>query len=583
VRPSAALVLLLALLAAACATPVMPSGGPPDRTPPTLTGSLPAGDAVNVTAESLRLTFSKPIDEASLRRAISIAPDFETPPRVVVRGREAEVIFPEPLRENVTYVVTIGTELQDLRNNRLPAPITLAFATGPQLDEGVIEGWVRTPLAGAGAANVALFAYALPADDAAPPDPRVTAPDYRTETDTQGRFQFSYLREAPYFVVAVEDLNRNRRADPGERFGAPPEPAVRALPAGDTLASGDVAFYLARVDTLAPEPVRVRPGTDSRFAVRFTEPVLIADRDPAAFAVTDSASGAAVPIRTIYADADPLQVVVHTEPMAPVRHRFDVLRPEAVVDTAGNPLTPLALHFTPSTQPDDVLAQMEAFEPAGSDTLRVLRPGQPAAVRFTAPPLAPPAAERIEVVTAAGEPLETAVTTADGRRYTITPEAPGPFTVRVRQPDTTYVMRFTPMPADSLGDVLGSVVDAPAGVPVVVEATAAGAEAVRVLAGEDGSFALRNLPAGTVHLRIFADVDGSGTWDGGMLSPYRPPEPLRIVRDVRVRARWETELDPIPLDPAAAPPPAAPALPPDERPAGDPGDPRQPGTIPGGR
>src|SRR5690606_28127953 len=111
---------------AGCATPLRPSGGPEDRTPPELVASVPAAGATRVADGRLVLTFSERVDEAALRRALTVAPAPEAPPAVRVRGREVEVVL-DRLRPDVTYVVTLGTELRDLHGVALPAPITLAF------------------------------------------------------------------------------------------------------------------------------------------------------------------------------------------------------------------------------------------------------------------------------------------------------------------------------------------------------------------------------------------------------------------------------------------------------------------------
>ncbi len=558
-------ILALSLgLFAACATPVMPTGGPVDRTPPELVRSVPASDSVMVRTDRLLLEFSKPIEEASLRQAVDIVPDFPSPPRVSARGHRAEIVFPTELRENTTYVITIGTQLRDLRNNRLPAPITIAFATGPQLDTGEIRGWVQDPASGEGVPDIQMFAYALADTTATPPDPRTTEPDYRTETDNQGRFVFSYLRDQPFFVAAVEDLNRNRRADPGERFAAPFEPAVVPTPADAEETTPPLPLFMTSVDTLRPEPLRVRPISDSRFALRFTESIMLVERTPAAFAITDSLTGSSIEVRDVYADTDPAQIVIHTTAMSRSRHLVDVAQPSAVRDSAGNFVRPSSLTFTPSAAPDTARARFVAFEPAGSDTLRTLLPSQPASIRFSQPPADPGAPERISAVTMDGDALPIDVSTRDGARYEVIPEQQMPFRLAVSMPDSVYTMRYMPLPADSLGDVTGRVVDIPEDVPVVVEATTARGEVVRVNADPDGTFVIRGLPAGVANLRVFADSDGSGTWSGGLLAPYRPPELLTLVTNVRVRARWETEVEPISLDPSAAQIPDAPT--PDDEP-----------------
>ena len=209
---------------AACATPIAPPGGPEDTTPPRLVESVPAMGAVDVRTQEVVLTFSELLDPASARQAVDVTPEPETPPEIEVRGRRLTVRFREPLRDSTTYVVTLGTALSDNHRVRLPAAIPFAFATGPQLDDGRIAGLVRNPETGAGVAGMSVFAYAA-ADTL--PDPRTAAPDYRTQTGADGAFELAYLRDAPFFVVAVQDDNRNRRADAGEPFAVPADPRIR--------------------------------------------------------------------------------------------------------------------------------------------------------------------------------------------------------------------------------------------------------------------------------------------------------------------------------------------------------------------
>ena len=147
---AAALGLLAAgLWASGCATPVAPQGGPVDRTPPRLVGSVPAADSTGVRTDRVVLTFSEPVDAASLRRALAVVPEPSEPPRVQVSGRTATLTFADSLRPDQTIVLTLGSELQDLRQVRLQQPITLAFSTGETIDSvasiGVPTGnWTST-------------------------------------------------------------------------------------------------------------------------------------------------------------------------------------------------------------------------------------------------------------------------------------------------------------------------------------------------------------------------------------------------------------------------------------------------------
>lgn len=555
-RHPLAVTALLALLASGCATPIPPSGGPQDTTPPRLESAEPAAGAVNVRADRLVLTFSENIDEASATRAFGIVPGWETTPEVRVRGRRVEVEFPDALRETTTYVVTFDTNLRDLHSVELRQPITLAFATGPELDRGRIEGRVLGPRAGAPVSGIDVFAYALPdsvvadstaTDPAALPDPRTDAPDYRTQSGEGGTFALDYLRTAPFFVVAVADADRNRRADPGEAFAVPYDPIARAVvPDSAGVSAPSLRLFRTRLDTIPPLPLRVRTRSDARFAVRFDEPVVLRDRTPDAWALVDSSSGRAATIREVYADDDPQQVVLRTEPLAPVPHRLWLTQPTAIADSSGNPARPDTLVFTPPEDADTLGVRFLGFLPSPSDDRTTLSPLDTAAVRFNAPPDSA-ALARIAVADTLGAPLPISFTTRDGVRYRVVPDATVPFRVEVPRPDSTYARLFVPASPDELGDLLGVIVSPDSG-QVVVEAVAGPARYV-AQADATGAFTLTGLPEAEYHIRVFVDRDGDGRWDGGRLAPYRPPEPLRFLdAPQRVRPRWETVLDTVRLE-----------------------------------
>jgi uncharacterized protein (DUF2141 family) len=533
---------------------VAPTGGPADTTPPVLVETAPGDGATNVAEPRLVLTFSERLDPASAR-AVTVVPEAEAPPDVSVRGREVEIAFPA-LRDSTTYVVTVGTDARDQRGVALRAPITVAFATGDAIDRGRIEGAVRDPGTGAAAAGLDVWAYAV-ADTTALPDPTAAAPDYRTQTGADGAFRLDYLRPGRYFVAAVADRNRNARADAGEPFAAPPRPALAAVDTGDSLAAAPVPadFWATTLDTVPPAPQRVRPASDRRLSVRFSEPVLLADT-AAALVVADSASGREVGAAVYQPAGSPFEVFLAADaPLPPVPHRV-VYRPgarregrPALADSAGNAPAPFALSFTPPERPDTLVSRFAGFLPVATvaaDSAQTLRPGERPGVRFTAPPddLA-----RVALV-AGGERQPVAFDTRDGVRYTVTDSLPPAFALEVAGDDTTFARRYAVLDASETGGIVGRVEGVSA--PVFVEVRQGGETVGTIRAEADGAFASGPLAPGDYRLRVVVDADGDGRWDGGALAPYRPPEPVRILAEpVNVRARWETEVPPIRLDAAA--------------------------------
>lgn len=568
IRPPSSVYGLLAVavaaLAAGCATPLRPTGGPADQTAPRLVASDPAADTVNVRADRLTLTFSERVDPATAARALSVTPEFERPPEVRVRGEQLEVVFPDSLRPQTTYVVTLSTDLRDARGVALAAPLTVAFATGPTLDRGRIEGVVLDPATGAGVPRLDVFAYRL-ADTTRLPDPRTAAPSYRTQSGPDGRFALTNLAEAPFFVAVVEDRNRNRRADAEERFAAPTRPVAQAreVTTDSSGAGPDSAatphfplptshlplltspFFVARLDTTAPALRRVRPLSDRRTALRFDESVTLTDRNPSQWALADSASGRAVTVAALYARAgEPAEVVVATGgALAPTPHRLRLRAPGAVQDSSANGALPFEAVFTPSAQPDTAQARFGGFVPAArvsADSAQTLRPDERAGVRFTLPLDSAAVRARVRVRNPAGAVVPyVLIPDADGLTYRLRLPLRA-FTVAVQDGDSTRARRFATPAPDALGGIVGRV---GADGPVLVEAYPEGGSPFVARVEASGAFVLQNLPPGAYRLRVVLDRNGNGRWDGGRLAPYAPPEPLRwLPEPVRVRARWDQDV-----------------------------------------
>lgn len=533
---------------AACAVPVAPPGGPPDETPPALLEATPAADAVDVDAEALTLRFSEYVDEASFARAFSITPAFDEPPAFDWGRRSVTVRFPEPLRDSTTYLVTLDTELRDLRGVALRRPVTLAFSTGPTLDRGRLAGRVVDAVRGAPVAGIDVLAYTA---DAPVAEALPERPAYRTQTGPDGRFTFEYLSRRPYYVVALADRDRDRRPGPLEAFGVPPEPRLRA----DTTLPATLPVWVAAArDTVAPELQRVRPRSASRLELRFSEPVRLLDRDAAAWTLRDTTTQAAVAVEAVYTrPEEPALVYLSTGPLALRPHR--VAPPPTVVDSTGTPAAGTPAVFTSIADTDTLALRFTGFLPdtlAPVDGRIVLPPRVRPGVRFNQPPADSVLRRVVAVRDTAGTPRAFLAITDDGTGYRLEPErgwAPGDVVdVEVTPPgrDTILVRRFEAVSERALGELSGAVRPDTSAV-VVVElyaAEAPGRTPVRVArADATGTFRFAELPARTYRLRAFLDRDADGTWDAGRLAPYRPAEPVVWSADtLRVRPRWETVL-----------------------------------------
>ena len=577
--------LVAALLIAACATPLKPTGGPADTTPPTLVSSLPATGAVRVTDRRVVLTFSERLGTQGAARAVTVTPEPPTPAQVSVRGRDLVIDLPEPLADSTTYVVTVSADLKDARGVALAQPQTVAFATGDRVDAGRLAGTVRDPATGRGVAGLSVWAYRLPAafglsDSAAVaagippdslaalaaqrlPDPREAWPlVYRTQTGADGAFALAYLREGPYYVVAVDDRNRNRLADPGERFAVPRTPIARA----DSADATRIDAFVTALDTIPPTLRSVRALSDRRFLLRYSEGVRILN-DPNAD-VLDTLLQSPSP-GTLYPNPDqPSELILWTR--EPVPPGPAIVRTTSVADSTNSPRWAESPVFDVPARADTARTRFVRFEPAppAPDSAAVLgpragqTPASPPLVVLSGPSDTPTTilARR----TPPGRPGEILFDTlrVTGTRVPVRACAPGPDgvacfvemvpdVVRVVAPDSVYEARYRALAPNQLGGLIGRVVGA-AG-PVVVEAFPPEGEPLRTPPGPDGAFAFQRLAPGDYRIRVVLDRDGDGRWSGGSLAPYASPERIVFVTQPQtVRARFETDVGEIRLDAADA-------------------------------
>ncbi|MDX1532309.1 MAG: hypothetical protein R3362_12335, partial [Rhodothermales bacterium] len=374
-------------------------------------------------------------------------------------------------------------------------------------------------------------------------------PDYRTETDSQGAFAFSYLTEQPYYVIALADQNRNRRPDPQERFAAPPRPVVLA----DTSAGAPLQWIATVLDTIPPEPQRVRALSRDRLVVRFSEPVRLADRSPGRWGLRDSLRDASVPVQAVYTLPEtPQEVYLRTDVLRAEPH---LLRAAAVVDTSGNLAADDPLRFTPTASADTLRTRFLGFMP---DTLGPneagayrLLPRQQPGVRFNQPVGDALLQQAVAVRDTAGAALPFTARTSDGTAYRLLlepPLAPGQ-TVEVAvagnalgTADTVYTRRYERLPETALGARSGTVLLEGDGGTIVVELYPADRPDApyRQRLESSNQYLFEGLPEGRYRLRAFLDRDADTLWDGGLLAPYRAPEPVVWGSDsLTVRPRWE--------------------------------------------
>jgi hypothetical protein len=246
--------------------------------PLTIVDSLPSDGSRQVAVASrITVTFSRPVDESSVRAALSVMPD--TDGLVSASGRRAVFTPRNGLRSDTEYTVTLGPGLRDRAGGFLATPAAIRFRTRRQqlvvrtadgrLLRATLAG-ATEPVAGPGVGEFAVsptgvLAYVLPASGTlvietpgAGTTRRIPLP--RRPTRFQGQAEALEVRELTWaptgtllgFLGSTGDgagalhLVRATEATAAiERLGVPPDLAPRrAAPLEDVLkrALADVVY-----------------------------------------------------------------------------------------------------------------------------------------------------------------------------------------------------------------------------------------------------------------------------------------------------------------------------------------------------
>ncbi len=242
------LFLLLGLIISGCANQLPPGGGEIDKIPPKIVETYPENGTTNYNEDYIEFTFSEYVDKRTVKDALFISPAVDGEPELDWSGKSVRINFPAPLKDSVTYVVTLGTDVVDYNNkNRMAESYTLTFSTGSEIDRRVISGRIydKKP------SGTMLFAYKLAADTV---NPSTTKPDYISQAGDNGAFMLAGLAAGTYRVFAVADQFRDLLYQvEQDRIGVPYKDII--LAPEDTLFSG-LNFFLTQEDTTAPRMIK---------------------------------------------------------------------------------------------------------------------------------------------------------------------------------------------------------------------------------------------------------------------------------------------------------------------------------------
>ncbi len=345
---------------AGCATPLPPTGGEPERTPPQIVTTNPAQGKTFFEGREVRFEFNRFMNRGSASRALRIEPDLGIEYKIGWKRKTMVITFEEKLPDSVTVIISLGTELSDVVNNRIGQPYLLAFSTGAEVDSAGVD--IATVsfdnVRGEEGKTVGLFREFGIGETAL----------YMAESDTSGLVRFRYATPGNYEAVLFEDRNRNRRLDEGERFFAAETPVTVA---SDSVKIAATITY-ADQDTIRPTILGVGLMSESRLRVRFSESVRLSNSSTLSIHTPDAQIGAS----WLYSEPSDA-TVAYAKSNSPLQPATTYkIRVDGVTDRQGNAVEAYDREFQGSSQPDTTKQRIIRLPDAGivtpSDSLMVI-------------------------------------------------------------------------------------------------------------------------------------------------------------------------------------------------------------------
>ena len=205
-------VMVVAMLIAACANIGSPDGGPYDEKPPVIVHTSPQLMATNVSSRKVVLEFDENIRIDNAVEKVVVSPPQVEAPEISASGHRITVELIDSLQPQTTYTIDFADAIEDNNEGNPMGDYAFIFSTGDSIDTMQVSGYVLDasnlePIKGI---MVGLYVHDdstyVPADDST----FTSVPFERiSRTDSRGHFVIKGLARKPYKIFALQDQDQS--------------------------------------------------------------------------------------------------------------------------------------------------------------------------------------------------------------------------------------------------------------------------------------------------------------------------------------------------------------------------------------
>lgn len=201
------------LLLSSCAIVKVPTGGPEDKTPPSVISEVPENPSTTFNSSEITIKFDEYIELKNPKTEIQIVPPLTLEPKISVKNKKISIELRDSLKKDITYSFFFGNSITDITEGNILKDYQYVLTTGNVLDSLEIRGQVKDAFTMQLVKNARVLLHPKGCDSCI----FSAKPISFTSSDEKGNFTLKYLKSGEYILYALEDQNGDLNYDPGER------------------------------------------------------------------------------------------------------------------------------------------------------------------------------------------------------------------------------------------------------------------------------------------------------------------------------------------------------------------------------
>jgi hypothetical protein len=534
-------VILLFLVG--CANQLPPGGGEVDSVPPEIISSYPENGTTNFNDDYIEFDFSEYVDKRSFKDALFISPAIDEQLEISWSGASVEIGFPNGLKDSLTYVVTIGTDVVDVNNkNRMLNAYSFSFATGEKIDKRSISGSVY----GKDVEGTLIFAYKY-ADDTT--KYLAKKPDYLSQIGKDGTYKLNGLAESVYRVFAVKDEFRDLLYQADQDWIGIPGKEI-SLTKTDSSFSG-LNFFMMKVDTIKPRLLGTVMTDSNHLVITLSEECDSASYLANNFQIVDSTLNQIYPVDFSYRNKTKKEefVLVHKNKLVTENNYF--LFAKELRDLEGNIFENESSSFVVSDKPDTTAMKLVKTEPGrnGSTDFKnpeillifdeaVANKEIKNAIQFT-DTSKNKIGFNLSFIDDATISLKPEIDLKPEKNYEIKVDLNYFSDAAGNKVDSTFILKFQTITGVEFTGISGKVATTKNNVVIVLQDSKDVKKFFTAVPDKTSAYKFERIDAGIYSMWIYSDKDSSRTFDKGYPEPFRYSEEFYFVPDtIKLRPRW---------------------------------------------